>query len=115
MAKLELLGRVSINSKSFYFNKGTAKSGVKYLAINAKTGDRREQLVIFENQLAAFVAETNRVIALMLNNKQAEPVAAVAVAAVACEACHSLENEVWVPLRGTGDPDERCSTCGRQL
>jgi hypothetical protein len=107
MAKLVTLGSLSIHKKSFYFNMGVAKNESKYLAINGKVGDRREQIVIFDNQLDAFMIELNRVYRTLRGN---EP--PLGVAAVSCGDCH---DDQGIPLIGTGAPDEKCSTCGRQL
>ncbi len=109
MAKLVTVGSVSINGKTFYFNEGKAKSGVRYLAINARSGDRREQVVVFENQMAAFMQELTAVYKRLFGE---EPVPG---AALPCEECHRLEGGVFLPMIGTGAPDELCEACGRQL
>jgi hypothetical protein len=111
MPKLMTMGSLSLNGKSFYFNKGTAKNGATFLALHGKTGDRREQVVVFDNQLDAFVLELNRVYRNMRNLEVPVPGAV----ATPCEECHRLENGEWGPILGTGDPDETCPACGRQL
>jgi len=48
----DLIGVVEVGTKKFYFNiRKTQKSGEEYLCINGISGDYKDRLVIFKNQV----------------------------------------------------------------
>lgn len=111
MTKLQTLGTLSLNGKSFYFNRGHAKNGAGYLSINGTAGERRERLVVFDNQLPAFLAEMNRIGGIVLGTDVPE----TPFKEAPCEDCHVPVGGAWTPIIGTGIPGETCQSCGRQL
>lgn len=58
--KTDTMEKLTINGKTFFFNHGKTQKGDKFLMIYGYAGNRKDNLLVFENQLAAFIDTLQR-------------------------------------------------------
>lgn len=99
MSQQQELSRFSASGKTFFFNKGEAKNGTDYLAINAIYGQgNRERTVLFPPHYMEYVKHVTKAVEELTGFTRSQ--APAPLSEMKCEGCDAGPAK-WVALRTT--------------